>query len=155
MGANISVQGLIMSSYPYLTNCYSRRTLILQHHSSSISQIFVILFEWLIFWISLEADLHMRVYICSSLNQPHGADSVIEPPCLSVRHRVQLFSRLTGKSPLPGRDSMAREQREIPGLVWEWLAVTGSWAWWAETNQSKSREIFPVLNWNEMDKKSL
>ena len=49
------------------------------------------------------------------------------------------------EAPLPGRDSMGREQREIPGLVWEWLAGTRSGACWAETNQSKSRERFPVL----------
>ena len=47
---------------------------------------------------------------------------------------------------------MGREQREIPGLVWEWLAGTGSGACWAETNQSKSRERFPVLfGFNEHD----
>ena len=27
---------------------------------------------------------------------------------------------------MPGRDSMSREQRDIPGLVWEWLA--GTWS---------------------------
>ena len=47
--------------------------------------------------------------------------------------------------PLPCRDSPEREQREIPGLVWEWLAGIGSGACWAETNQSKSRERFLVL----------
>ena len=53
--------------------------------------------------------------------------------------------QLTGKRPLPGRDSMGKEQREIPGLVWEWLAGTGSVACLAETNQNKSRERFLVL----------
>jgi hypothetical protein len=40
---------------------------------------------------------------------------------------------------------MGREQREIPGLVWEWLAGTGSGAYCAETNQSRSRERILVL----------
>ena len=52
---------------------------------------------------------------------------------------------LTGKRPLPGNESVGREQKEIFGLVWEWLAGTGSGACWAETNQSKSRERFQVL----------
>ena len=58
---------------------------------------------------------------------------------------VSALCPLTGKRSLPGRDSLGREQREIPGLVWEWLAGTGNGACWAETNQSKSRERFPVL----------
>ena len=53
--------------------------------------------------------------------------------------------QLTGKRPLAGRDSMGREQREIHGLVLEWLAGTGSGVCWAETNLSKSRDRFPVL----------
>ena len=53
---------------------------------------------------------------------------------------------------LPGRDSINREQREIPGLVWEWLAGTGSGACRAETNQSKSRErILVLFGLNEHD----
>ena len=44
---------------------------------------------------------------------------------------------------MPGRDSTKREQRDIPGLVWERLAGSGDC--WAETNQSKIRERFPVL----------
>ena len=51
---------------------------------------------------------------------------------------------ITRKRLLPGRDSIGREQREIPGLFWQWLG-TGSWACWAETNQSKSRERILVL----------
>ena len=58
---------------------------------------------------------------------------------------VSSLCHLTGKRPLPGRDSLGREQREILGLVWEWLAGTGSGACWAETNQSKSRERFLVM----------
>ena len=58
---------------------------------------------------------------------------------------VSALCQLTGKRPLYGRDSVIREQREIPGLVWEWLAQTGSGACLAETNQSKSKEKFPVL----------
>ena len=50
---------------------------------------------------------------------------------------VSSLCQLTGKRPLPGRDSI---NREIPGLVWESLAETGR-----GTNQSKSRERFPVL----------
>ena len=40
---------------------------------------------------------------------------------------------------------MGREQRDIPCLVWEWLAGTGSGACWADASKSKSRERFPVL----------
>ena len=58
---------------------------------------------------------------------------------------MSALCQLTKKRPLPGRDSMGREQREILGLVWELLARTGSGAYWAETNQSKSREKILVL----------
>ena len=58
---------------------------------------------------------------------------------------VSALSQLTEKRPLPGRDSIGREQREIFGLVWEWLAGTGNGACWVETNQSIFRETFPVL----------
>ena len=65
---------------------------------------------------------------------------------------VSAVCQLTKKRPLPGRYSMGREQGEIPGLVWEWLAGTGCGACWAETNQSKSRERLPVLfGLNERD----
>jgi hypothetical protein len=40
---------------------------------------------------------------------------------------------------------MGRAQRDMPGLVWEWLAGTGIGACLAETNQSKRRERFPAL----------
>ena len=56
---------------------------------------------------------------------------------------MSALCQLTGKRPLPGRDSMGREQREILGLVWGWLAGTGSGAFWAETSHSNSRERFP------------
>ena len=46
---------------------------------------------------------------------------------------------------LLGRDKPEQDQREVPGLVWEWLAWTESGVCWAETNQSKSRERFSVL----------
>ena len=58
---------------------------------------------------------------------------------------VTVLCQLTGKRPMPGRDSMGREQRESPGLVWEWLGGTGSGACWTEKNQNKSRERFLVL----------
>ena len=58
---------------------------------------------------------------------------------------VSALCHLTGKRPLPGRDSLGREQREILGLVWVWLAGTGSGASWAEANQTKGRERFLVL----------
>ena len=58
---------------------------------------------------------------------------------------VSALCQLTGKRPLPGRDSMGRVQREIPGLGWAWLVGTGSGACLAETNQSKSRERFSIL----------
>ena len=38
---------------------------------------------------------------------------------------VSVWKQLTRTWPLPGRDSPEREQGEIPGLVWEWLAGTG------------------------------
>ena len=41
---------------------------------------------------------------------------------------VSAVCQLTRKRPLPGRDCMGREQRDIPGLVWEWLAETRSGA---------------------------
>ena len=34
---------------------------------------------------------------------------------------------LTRKKPLLSRDSLGREQREIPGLVWEWLNRNREW----------------------------
>ena len=42
-------------------------------------------------------------------------------------------------------DVKKKDQREIPELVWEWLAGAGSVACWAEKVQRKSREMFLVL----------
>ena len=53
------------------------------------------------------------------------------PADIRCNSPVSALCQLTKKT-LPGRDSMGREQREIPGLVWE-------------TSQSKSSERLPVL----------
>ena len=58
---------------------------------------------------------------------------------------VSALCQLTGKRPLPGRNSIYMEQRDFPGLVWEWLAGIGSGVCEAETNQSKGRERVPIL----------
>ena len=58
---------------------------------------------------------------------------------------VSIKEHLTRKRRLLGRDSPERNQRDIAGLILEWLAGAGSWACWAETAQRNSRERFLVV----------
>ena len=53
---------------------------------------------------------------------------------------------LTRKRPLLSRDSLGREQREIPGLVWEWSNRNREWGLLGrDSRERESREKFPVL----------
>ena len=50
---------------------------------------------------------------------------------------VSALCQLTGKRPLPDRDSIGREQGEIPGLFLVCLAGPESGACWAEQEQGE------------------
>ena len=62
---------------------------------------------------------------------------------------MSAVSQMTKKRPLPGTDSMGRDQREILGLVCERLAGTGSGACWPETNQTQEQREVPGPVWIE------